>query len=244
MKKQFSLILVGAIFCGSLSSFNELIPKKEKKEMRTSVIVPCVARHFFWLSGMLEAYQNQTVRPDEVVISLSEVEKIPASQIAFLEKGLWDFKLKIIRNNGVVFEGQNRTIAMDNSTGDILIFSDADDLPHPQRVEVAKYIFENYEVDHMLHAFASSRKNVSPILIKDIQPLRFANFDEILRYAYAANVPITTGSPCCLRKVGNAIKWSGTADVEYTRQVYAKFKNNIVLNLNLILYRLNLSSYQ
>jgi hypothetical protein len=192
----------------------------------------------------LEAYQNQTIKPDEVVVSLSEVEKLQQSQIDFLERGLWDFKLVIIRNDGRVADGQNRTKAMDRSTGDILVFSDADDLPHPQRIEITKYIFENYEVDFLLHSFAFARKDIHPIFNDHLVPMKYAKFDDLLTYAYASNVRVTSGSPCSLRKVGDAIKWYETADQDYAREAYRQFKNCIFINENLILYRVNLSSHQ
>ncbi len=240
MKKK---LLILSFLCLSLNAhFNNLVPKKEVKSMTTSVIVPCVARHFFWLSGLLESYQHQTVVPDEIVVSLSEVEKLEPKHIDNLENGLWDFKLKILRNKGVILDGDNRTIAMDNSTGEILIFSDADDLPHPQRVEISKFFLENYEVDHILHGLTFDRKDITGMNVQDMTVLRFSNLDQIIKFKF--KFLITTGSPCFLRKVADRIKWHAIKDREYNRQVYKLFKNNIVLPFPLILYRIHLSSHR
>jgi hypothetical protein len=247
VNKKFIVILLSLFFskdvCGR-GHLEGLTLKNEVAKMTTSVIVPCVARHFFWLSGMLEAYQNQTVRPDEIVISLSEVENLSSREIDFLELGNWDFKLKVLRNQGKIMDGENRTIAMDNATGDILLFSDADDIPHPQRVEIVKYIFENYEVEHILHAYSFSRAGIFPLNIDDIKVLKFPSFMDVINYSARTNVPITAGSPCFLKSIGKAIKWHGTQDHDYNRQVYDLFKKNIVIPLNLILYRVNLTSHQ
>jgi len=223
--------------------FELLKPKTKPKPMTTSVIIPCVARHFFWLSGILESYQNQTVRPDEVVVSLSEVEKLNQSEISKLENGLWDFKLKIIRNRGIIHDGENRTIAMDNSLGEILIFSDADDIPHPQRVEVAKYIFENFEVDHILHSFGRSRENIKLFNLNELNILKFNTFNEMITFAKQSKMKTTIGSPCFLRKIANKLKWHADHDYEYAHRVYQLFQNNIVLPIPLILYRVHLSSH-
>lgn len=225
-----------------LYGYENLVPKQEKRNMLTSVIVPCVARHFFWLSGLLESYQNQTVKPDEIVISLSEVEKLSSSEIDKLERGLWGFKLKILRNNGVIIDGDNRTIAMDNSTGEILIFSDADDIPHPQRVEIAKYFFENYDIEHILHGFSFDRADMSLIDMKNINVLKFGSFNDLMHFGFNS-YPITTGSPCFLRKIGERLKWQAILDREHARDVYSLFNKNIVLPLPLILYRNHLSSH-
>lgn len=226
-----------------LNSYNPQ-PRKEKLPMTTSVIVPCVARHFFWLSGLLESYQNQTVHPNEVVISLSEVEKLSSKEIDDLEKGKWNFNLKILRNNGIILDGENRTIAMDHATGDILIFSDADDLVHPQRVEIAKYIFENYIVDHILHSYSFSRDKLISVNKEQIPTLHFGSIYEVIRFARTHACPITTGSPCFISKIGKQIKWHSTQDVEYNNAVYHHFKNTIVIPVPLILYRSHLSSHR
>ncbi len=240
ISKQVTFFIMLFSFIGSqLHAFSNLAPRQEKRAMTTSVIVPCVARHFFWLSGLLESYQNQTVVPDEVVISLSEVEKLRPIEISKLENGSWSFKLKILRHNGIIIDGENRTIAMDNSSGAILIFSDADDIPHPQRVEIAKHIFENYEVDHILHCWSPHREDIKLVDISSLPILKFANLQGVLgSVSY-----LTTGSPCFLRKVGNAIKWEAIEDREYAHKVYRLFKNNIVIQTPLILYRNNLSSH-
>jgi hypothetical protein len=245
--KMHSIIII-ALFFNSVAGyhqvqFDNLNKRSEKITMTTSVIVPCVARHFLWVSGLLESYENQTVKPDEVVISISEVEKLNPKEINDLEHGDYSFRLKIIRNNGVIMDGENRTIAMNNSSGDILIFSDADDIPHPQRVEIAKFIFENYEVDHILHGLTGYRSEIQRFDLQSIEMLYFDNFEEIQSFASSKNFPVTTGSPCFLRKVGNAIKWSHTKDVQHARESYAMFNNRILICSKLILYRAFLSSH-
>lgn len=238
MQSKFIVLI---LLCNLIYSYSP-VPRPQKIPMTTSVVVPCVARHFLWLSGMLESYENQTVKPDEIVISLSEVEKLNPKEIDDLEQGLWTFKLKVIRNNGRIIDGDNRTIAMDHASGDILIFSDADDIPHPQRVEVAKYFFENFEVDHILHGM-STREDFKVNQFDNLQILKFDNFEQINTFAANTPFPITTGSPCFLKKVGQAIKWEAIKDQEHAAKVYQLFKNTIVLRSGLIFYRMFLSSH-
>lgn len=239
------ILLLLALLVDSAYSFkiDQLVPRKEKQKMTTSVIVPCVARHFLWVSGLLESYENQTVKPDEVVISLSEVEKLNPKEINDIEAGLWSFKLKVIRNKGVVIDGDNRTIAMDNSSGDVLIFSDADDVPHPQRVEISKFIFENYEIDHILHSMCNRYDFKRDIKMNDLEFLKFKKYDEVWNYCEKTRIPLTTGSPCFLRKIGERVKWTAINDQAHARAVYNMFPNTILLCEGLIFYRVLLSSH-
>jgi len=48
-----------------------------------SVIIPCYYGHFKYLPELLEALCQQTELPDEVVISISEANKIPALKLKF-----------------------------------------------------------------------------------------------------------------------------------------------------------------
>jgi len=241
MKKILLLFLCG--FSWIIQGISNLTPRAQKKNMTTSVIIPCVARHFVWMSGILEAYQNQTVIPNEIVLVFSEAEKINDVDIAKLEKGLWDFNLKIIKRNGVFLEGENRNVAMDNASGDILIFSDADDIPHPQRVEIVKYIFDNYEVEHIIHALTFKRNELQSIDINNIGPLRFSALRDVWNYSSKSQLPLTFGSPCFLKEVGARVKWHAKEDVAFNSKVYGIFKNRIVVPEKLILYRHHLSSH-
>jgi hypothetical protein len=38
--------------------------------------------------------------------------------------------------------------------GDIILYQDADDLPHPQRVEIVKQYFETHDIVHLTHSYA------------------------------------------------------------------------------------------
>ena len=142
-----------------------------------------------------------------------------------------------------MIDGDNRTLAMHQATGDIFIFSDADDLPHPQRVEVTKYFFENFEVDHIIHGLGYDREDMAHFNIENIPVLQFASFQQFIRHVEAHNIHTTLGSPCFLRKIGDRIKWAAINDREYNMEVYRLYPNKIVLPIPLILYRRHLSSH-
>ena len=43
-----------------------------EERLKTTVCVPCYAPHFKFVEELIDAYEQQTVQPDELVISLSE----------------------------------------------------------------------------------------------------------------------------------------------------------------------------
>lgn len=48
-----------------------------------------------------------------------------------------------------------------SSEGEILITQDADDIPHPQKIEATEYFFSHYDVDHLIHTWKPSSKHNS-----------------------------------------------------------------------------------
>lgn len=140
------------IFIGVQAKPAIIVPqKKDHRSITCSVIIPCYYGHFMHLENLLMEYTKQTVYPDEIVISLSEAHKINQKKIKNLENKGFPFKVNILKTKHQLFAGENRNIAAANSLGDIIICQDADDIPHPQRIEIIKHIFENYNVEFLMH---------------------------------------------------------------------------------------------
>ncbi len=138
-----------ALFCYALS-LESLERRPEALNLKTSILVPCHYKHFQFIPDLLKCYAEQTVTPDEVVISLQQYHLIPGEAISEVLDKTWPFSLKIVFDEGVT-AGVNRNNAAFNSTGDLLITQDADDLPHPQRVELIKHLFDNFYVELLMH---------------------------------------------------------------------------------------------
>ena len=76
------------------------------------------------------------------MISLSQVENLNEQDLTALESAPWPFRVQIIRRQGVFMEGANRTTAAQHCSGEVILCVDADDIPHPQRVEAVLQLFE------------------------------------------------------------------------------------------------------
>lgn len=113
--------------------------------MKTSVFIPCTQKHVGYIPGLVEAYQHSTVRPDEIVVFVSgdsrgyEAFKSASREVHVRER---------------VLAGPARQMAKKLCTGDIVLYQDADDLPHDQRVEVVKHLFESMDIMHLTHSYA------------------------------------------------------------------------------------------
>ncbi len=240
----FPLLPVFFFFLTPLTAKVDLEPALQPKELSTSLIIPCSAAHFKHIPNLLRLYDQQTVPPNEIVISLAPSEKIPPNDIVAVESFPWNFHLKIIKNLGRIAAGQNRNIAVENCTGDLILAQDADDLPHPQRVEIVKYLFENFQIDHLLHSYTVSGNNQESDLEKKYQ------LQDLEAFYYLGKYPPEDGSivvhnacVCFLRHACEKIRWPEhflrTEDTEFNVMVYEQpnIKNKVVLTANLIHYR-------
>ena len=67
-----ALLITFLIAC-SLIKTTEIIAHET---LKTSIIIPCHPKHAQYLYELLKFYENQTILPNEVVISLSEANQV------------------------------------------------------------------------------------------------------------------------------------------------------------------------
>lgn len=221
----FNNIIISYSDYKSIQSSNELLPK-------ISVIVPCYYEHFNYLFELIEDYCHQTVRPDEIIISLSEADKVDQSELLKITNHNWPFPVILITTNEKLFAGENRNIAANNSHGDILVCQDADDKPHKQRIEIIKSIFAKQEIDHLMHGYTR--------LAGDLD-FDFNSKTQILNKRFR----LTPGNIAIKKKVFTKIKWSKLPrgqDCKFNRDVQKEGFKCTKMFLPLLLYRKNLSS--
>ncbi len=213
-----------------------------------TVIVPCHYRHFYFLEELINSYACQTELPDEMVISLSEAYRIPEDDITSLTNKPWPFKVILVSNNDSQSAGSNRNIACENSSGDIFICQDADDLPHPQRVEILKYLFRHSKFDHIIHRWI----RVDQLDLGD----KWHDYDCHHLHTYKINSIkdlkrfdcLTYGCIAIRKSVWEKIHWSTLLkvgeDIKFNRQCIRIFKNTAVLDACMLIYRYEYSSFR
>jgi glycosyltransferase involved in cell wall biosynthesis len=246
------LIFFVSLFSASLV-FASIAPEKrpERQQMRTSVAIPCCGKHFQHLFSLLQYYVDQTQLPDEVVISLSDVERIHQEEIDTLEHFSWPFALKIIKKAGRESAGQNRNIAAENCTSEVILFQDADDVPHPQRVEVVKFVFENYYIDHLMHLWVPPQCHFPHYAPEEVVLVHTPSYDGIRDTELmlgGCRATLHNGNICLTREIAKHNKWDSVfgydRDVQYNMSIYEQpATRTFVICAPLLIYRNELSSF-
>jgi cellulose synthase/poly-beta-1,6-N-acetylglucosamine synthase-like glycosyltransferase len=121
--------------------------------MKIGVAIPCYIGHVEPLFQLLDSIQNQSLLPDKVVVSCSST-KVSEFDIYYEKMKTYSFSLQIITNEEKKNAAQNRNIAAFNlSDVNFISFIDADDIMHPQRIEIILKAFEEHGSDIILHNY-------------------------------------------------------------------------------------------
>lgn len=215
------------------------------EQFTTSIIIPCYYKHAHLLYPLLNYYTQQTVLPDEVVISLSEYKQVPDTLLEELAHASWPFPVTLILVAEKQYAGDNRNTACDHARSDVFICQDADDIPHPQRIEIIRHFFHHYPVEHLFHEWIDIPYKGSFTFPRytDLEQISFAYhrpFQDLWQHGQ-----FTNGNIAITRTVFNTVRWSSAArgqDSTFNKAVYEQFTHGIAIQAKLLGYRQFLSS--
>ncbi len=129
------------------------------------VAIPCYHGHIQHLKYTLDSIENQTRKPDMVVVSCSGVSSTPYNQSDYT------FPVQFITTENKQSASKNRNVAASYLDTDIISFFDADDQMHPQRLEVIERAFKENDIVLFLHNFI--REPTTPHVLYDISSTTF-----------------------------------------------------------------------
>jgi len=216
-----------------------------------SVVIPCSHNHFQHIETLLTHYAHQTLVPQEVIISVSNSYSLKPGEIPKVQTRPWPFKLKIMQTPSRMLPSENRNNATQYATGDLIIYQDADDLPHPQRVEIIDYIFRKTHFSHLRHQYVSDlygtvdtqkffEASYDPAGIKVLM-----SHDKSDRVMYKHSTSIHYGNCAISKKVFGKIQWPVMVfgeDREFCNKIEKKYHNSVIIQVPLMIYRTNLSA--
>jgi len=244
------------IFLGLLLVFSI-----ELSAYNISVLVPCIHKHAIYLHDLLNSYKEQTLLPSEIIISISESDKVDSKIIDEIENDLWPFDLKILKTPEKKYAGENRNAACEVALGELIILQDADDIPNAYRIEIIKYFFDKYQFDILIHAW-DRPSNYADLDERfygeyfhkqiDLESIKvhFAKEQAEIwtnKRFFGKQVPIHFGNCAIDKKVFESVKWSKKAkaqDVDFFDNVCKKFKTNLMITAPLVLYINKRSSWR
>lgn len=238
--------------------------------MKTSLVIAATDGNFGYLNCILAHYRDGTVKPDQVVLSISNAHLIDSQRISFLrDKYSSVFEdLKIIEHNKIMIQGPNRDAATMAADNEIIISNDADDIPHPQRVEIIKHFFEHHDIVHLNHSYQTKENkffhfvDINSVQVLDTEKTYkhlFPNYNGepyigvrpnphkygFNSHCYGAYGPwewIHAGCPTFHKKVFEKLRWRQIEehawDYDFDLDVVFHFRKSIMIDSKLLWYNL------
>ena len=172
--------------------------------MRIGVAIPCFIKHISKCHELLESINQQTRLPDQVVVSCSS-----SKPEDFFHRD-YKFPLKIIITGAKQNTAQNRNAAAKLLDTDIITFMDADDLMHPQRLEIIEKAVED-GADIVLHSFFHGKECEQP-------------FPTISDYQIKPNIMDQCGNGCIKFKDFNTVSRIHHAQPSIKQWIFKKLQ--------------------
>lgn len=126
--------------------------------MKIGVAIPCYWHHIQALARCLDNIEQQTRKPDYVVVSCSKTTQAQIDTKFGCTK--YSFPLEILPHPGRKNAAENRNIAgarLIELGMDYISFIDADDTMMRERLEFIENVLITYDVDTVFHGFSTSR---------------------------------------------------------------------------------------
>lgn len=229
-----------------------------KNNNKISVIIPCYPPDLPEIAKALTSLAQSSYLPDEVIVALSQTTAKQGSLLAEKYQKKHTFPVKFATTVKKQFAGQNRNRGVKKARYNILVFFDADDLCHPQKLEITKYIFDKYQPKMFLHHFHEGLGKFTKYNLDKLE-LRFT--DDIFKYTFGRppkrknasfiftnqpSVPywVGTGQPhhghgAFDKSVFKKIKYTNLRrgqDLRFCLDVLWKFKSCVYAEADLICY--------
>ena len=121
--------------------------------------IPVVYRHLKHLECAVDSILTQTLLPSEIIIIISEYSQNESSDdlLKKIENRIKQKNIKVIIKtfSEKQYAGENREIAYNLCTADVIIFQDCDDIAHKQRNEILLKVHESTKSPHILHGWTA-----------------------------------------------------------------------------------------
>jgi len=125
-----------------------------------SIVIPCYNPHIKYLGTVFDDICIQTILPKEVILAISQVndetkDVIHTKYINQFNDNKIEFKIiNVIEKQN---PGINRNMGSKLATCEYIMFIDADDTIHPQKIEITKYFLEKYQPNIFLHSYVMKK---------------------------------------------------------------------------------------
>jgi len=180
--------------------------------MKISLIIPCIKRDSDVLLDVLRNFfENSTRLPCEIIVALSESSPVLAKELREAGEEMFGKIFLLVDTPHKALVGENRNRGFSVSSGDIIMFHDADDQIHPKKIEIMEYLFAKYPSVDMWNYPVQGDKylwerydNFENLVVIDPKEVQRVNYRPEMYERWSG---CCDGHITCRRKVAEAIEF-------------------------------------
>lgn len=133
--------------------------------MSISLCITCYDGDVGMLPALLTIFQQQTVHPDEIIISASgvSIDDIKVPESILINNTEVDIKIVCEKNRHYQSKARNLGAAASSST--YVMFFDVDDIPHNRKIELTKKFIKGH--DFLLHSHHRDLRDINRSIVHD-----------------------------------------------------------------------------
>lgn len=121
---------------------------------KISLCITAYSGDYRLLPYLLHQFSYQNFCPYEIIIYVSNVNTLEIPNTLSICNKIIPIH-KVVSSKRTM-QSVARNICSSVATGDIIVFFDVDDIPHPQKLEITNYIFQNNHLDFLVHNFITN----------------------------------------------------------------------------------------
>lgn len=197
--------------------------------MKISFCITAYDQDCYLLSNLLDMLVSQTASPDEIIIYISGISKLDLPKRIFINtKSVPIYAFYSLKRT---MQSVARNICSKIASGDILIFFDVDDEPHPQKIEITQLLFNRQHAEFLLHNYIPSpirnQPKFSTIDQNSIEARTDLIADNQSTNLICGNMPIHHAHIAVKRKVFDTVSFN--EDPRFYRKEDGKFCQDLLL---------------
>lgn len=127
---------------------------KPMAQQKCSIVIPVIPRHFHYLKKLLGELMEEDEYIGEIHVCASSVDQTSLSKLrGIIAKSSFSEKTKIHSCSVIKTAGENRNYGWDRANFEIVVFLDADDVYHPNRLEFVTDVMFIHQADAVVHDY-------------------------------------------------------------------------------------------
>ena len=211
--------------------------------MNISIVIPVFPPHFIHLETCLKNIMESTIMPKEIIIAASEMNNESKDTLYNKLQHITNNLTKLIITNTEekAFSGINRNRGVEFSSGEIIVFIDADDFTHRQKIEIIDFIFKKHlDCKMLLHNYTKNNNfEISNYDLNKLNEFKYLGGFEKTDIVKNNMNRIHRGHSTIKKSVFNLVQFKNEMHREdniFTKKVHQIFNSSYFVPIELMIY--------